>query len=121
MFRFLGSDSKDKTTDSSEATGRSWRDVFGGVFSRGRVDAELWDELEEALIVSDVGIQVSVHLVETLRERASREGVSDPDVVRSMMRDEIVRMLGSAGPSDGFAVDGPLVVMKCSMPCLVCD
>lgn len=111
MFRFLGNDSKAKTADSSEATGSSWRDVFGGVFRRGRVDDELWDELEEALIVSDVGIQVSMRLVETLRERVSREGVSDPDVVRLMMRDEIVRMLDSAGSSDGFTVDGPLVVM----------
>ena len=109
MFRLLRRGKK--TADTSETTGRSWRRVFGGVFGRERLDSEFWDELEEALIVSDVGVHSSMSLVEKLRDRADDEGVSDPETVRGMMRSEMVNMLSRGNGLDVLTSETPVAVM----------
>ncbi len=109
MFKLLRR--QKKTADSSETTGRSWKRVFGGVFSRERLNPEFWDELEEGLIVSDVGVSTSMSLVEKLRDRADSGRVHDPEAVRAMMREEMVGMLRGSGGSNILTSDAPVAVM----------
>ena len=64
---------------------------MSAVRSRDRIDAETWDELEEALILADVGVELTTTLLDKLRAQVKREGVSDPDKLR-----EVNRMIAAA-------------------------
>ena len=60
------------------------------IFSNFRkVDEELLDELEEALIMSDVGANTSSMIIENLRQRIKKENIKDEEGVREALRQEI--------------------------------
>jgi fused signal recognition particle receptor len=68
------------------------RERISGIVRRRRLDQKLLDELEEALIVADLGVEVAHDLVEALRrERFGRE-VTDEEV-RGLLATEIARIL----------------------------
>jgi fused signal recognition particle receptor len=54
---------------------------LGGIRRRGRIDAATWDDLEEALILADVGIEVASGLLDDLKARVKREGITTPDAL----------------------------------------
>ncbi len=66
------------------------------VFS-GRVDEEFFEELEEALILADVGVQTSMKLTERLRERAKSEHVKEREALWSALEEEIATLLSQNG------------------------
>ena len=76
------------------------RDSFSSglksVFS-GRVDEEFFEELEEALILADVGVQTSMKLTERLRERAKSEHVKEREALWSALEEEIATLLSQNG------------------------
>ncbi len=78
-----------------------------------KVDEALWGSLEELLVTSDVGINTTTRLLETMRAAAAREELEDASRLRLILRDEVLRILTSrAGKiADPSATDGPLVVM----------
>src|SRR3972149_6362359 len=61
-----------------ERTRRGWFGRIGGIFRRGGLDDEIWDELEETLIGADAGVQTTTRILEDLRERVRKEGIRDP-------------------------------------------
>ncbi|NCB63194.1 MAG: signal recognition particle-docking protein FtsY [Clostridia bacterium] len=62
-----------------------------GIFSAfSSIDEEFYDELEESLILSDMGMDVTLKAVEELRRRVKSEKLKEPDEVRSCLR----RVLG---------------------------
>ncbi len=68
------------------------RERIGGIVRRRRLDQEVLDELEEALIMADLGVEVAHELVEALRrERFGRE-VTDEEV-RTVLATQIARIL----------------------------
>ncbi len=74
------------------------RDEFNSkmaaVFTLGRkIDEDFYEELEETLIQSDVGVQTSIELVERLREREKAERIRDVDALRLALQDEITGIL----------------------------
>ena len=60
---------KQNTEESSQKTGAAWKRALGGIFGRSGIDDDFWEELEEALIVSDVGVKTTLELIERLREQ----------------------------------------------------
>ncbi|MBO7667593.1 MAG: signal recognition particle-docking protein FtsY, partial [Firmicutes bacterium] len=76
------------------------RDSFSGglksVFS-GRVDEEFFEELEEALILADVGVPTSLKLTERLRQRAKSEHVKEREALWSALEEEIAALLSQNG------------------------
>lgn len=71
--------------------------VFGkgllALLSSDRVDDAVWDEVEETLLLADIGTEPSLELVETLKARVRVMGSRDPDEVRSMLREELVKLV----------------------------
>jgi fused signal recognition particle receptor len=63
------------------------------LLSRDRVDEETWDDFEETLITSDLGVGPTTELVENLRNMFRVEGVSDPTTARSILRAELIRLI----------------------------
>ncbi len=66
---------------------------FTQIFQRQQVDEDLLDELEEALILADVGMATTEKLMSALREGVKRGNLTTPDEVRSALRDAIAHLL----------------------------
>lgn len=58
-----------------------------------KIDEELFEELEEILIMGDVGATTSAHICQTLRERVKAQGVTDPDDVRRLLKEIVAELL----------------------------
>jgi len=57
------------------------------------IDEELYEELEEALIMADIGVETSVEIIERLRERVKAEKIHEVEAVRGLIVDIITQML----------------------------
>ena len=66
-------------------------DTVLGSFTK--IDEDLFEELEEALIMADMGVQTTMQIVENLRQRVKRERVTDPSAIKGMLIDEITAIL----------------------------
>jgi len=67
---------------------------LSSVISRGDVNAETWDELEEALIRADVGIGATTDILDTVRANAEEQGVKDGTELIGLVKDEMKARLG---------------------------
>lgn len=71
--------------------------VFGksllALLSQDQIDEDVWDEIEETLLMADLGTASTVALVDTLRERVTVEGSKDPERVRAMLHEELVKLI----------------------------
>lgn len=67
---------------------------LSSVISRGDVNAETWDELEEALIRADVGIGATTEILDTVRATADEQGVKDGAQLIELVKDEMKTRLG---------------------------
>lgn len=63
------------------------------VLSRDRLSEDDWDELEETLLLADVGAGPAGELIEALRTRARVAGTGDPAQVRAMLREELLALV----------------------------
>ncbi|MBK7424376.1 MAG: signal recognition particle-docking protein FtsY [Propionivibrio sp.] len=65
------------------------RAQFGGklksIFSRGKVDDELLEELETLLLTSDVGMEATQHLLDELKTRAKRDKLDTPEGIQQAL------------------------------------
>jgi fused signal recognition particle receptor len=63
------------------------------VLSRGKLDDEAWDEIEEALLTADVGVGATAEIVERLRTRTKVLGTQSQGELRALLADELVAAL----------------------------
>ena len=59
-----------------------------------KIDEEFMEELEELLVMSDIGVKTAVDICDILRRKIKETGVTDTSEIKSMMRDIITEMLG---------------------------
>ena len=84
----------DKLKQGLNKTKESINEKINDVFSNFRkVDEEFLDELEEALIMSDIGIDTSTKIIGNLRERIKKEKIEDEEQVKEALREEIEKIL----------------------------
>lgn len=60
-----------------------------------KIDDDLFDELEEALITSDIGPETSALIIERIKEKAKQQRLTDPRGIKQLLRDEICGILSS--------------------------
>ena len=84
----------DKLKNGLSKTKNSFDEKLNNVFSNFRkVDEDLLEELEEALIMSDVGAQTSTKIISNLRDRIKKEKIENEEDVRNALREEIKAIL----------------------------
>jgi fused signal recognition particle receptor len=114
MFGFLKPKSDEpavgKLPDAAEDAKNplSWRArLFGGlartraqlggrlksVFARGKVDDEFLEALEALLLTSDIGLEATQHLLQTLRARARKDKLETPEAIQSALSDALTELL----------------------------
>ena len=80
----------DKLKQGLSKTKQSFNDKVNNVFSTFRkVDEELLEELEEALIMSDVGVETSTKIISKLRDRIKKQNIKEAEEVKQALREEI--------------------------------
>lgn len=84
----------DKLKQGLSKTKEALNNKINNVFSTFRkVDEELMEELEEALILSDVGMDTSLKIISNLRNRVKLEKIEDSEQVKVVLKEEIVKEL----------------------------
>lgn len=84
----------DKLKSGLGKTKQSINEKINDVFANFRkVDEELLEELEEALIMSDIGAQTSIKIIGELRDRIRREKIEDEEAVKKALREEMAKLL----------------------------
>ncbi|WP_344881231.1 signal recognition particle-docking protein FtsY [Zhihengliuella alba] len=63
------------------------------LLSQDRIDEDVWDEIEETLLLADLGTDATMELVDNLRERVTVEGLREPEKVRAILREELIKLL----------------------------
>ena len=77
-------------------TKTSINDKINNVFKNFRkVDEDLLEELEEALIMSDVGMETSIKIIKNLRDKIKTEKIEDSELVTQILRDQMKEILES--------------------------
>ena len=83
----------DKLKNGLSKTKTSFDEKINNVFSGFRkVDEELLEELEEALIMSDVGTETTLKIIDNLRNRIKKENIKDEQEVKKALKEEIQKI-----------------------------
>ena len=86
----------EKLKNGLSKTKNSFDEKVNDVFSNFRkVDEELLDELEEALIMSDIGVETSTKIIDNLRIKVKKDNIKTEDDVREALREEMKNILDS--------------------------
>jgi fused signal recognition particle receptor len=65
------------------------RSAFAGFLGRTAIDQGTWDELEDALVLADVGVGLTGDLLDTLRTRVKEQGLTTPEELTAALKDEL--------------------------------
>lgn len=63
------------------------------LLSSDNIDEDVWDEIEETLLLADLGTEPTLELVDALRERVKVEGSRNPEQVKAMLREELIKLV----------------------------
>ncbi len=88
MFDWL-----ERTEIGVRRTKGAWFNKVTRLFDRKTFGDELWDELEELLILSDVGIDTTNKLINAVRHRVKEDKMLEPLQVRVALKDEMISLL----------------------------
>ncbi|WP_063650037.1 signal recognition particle-docking protein FtsY [Aliivibrio fischeri] len=66
---------------------------FFGLFSGKKIDDELFEELEEQLLIADVGMDTTVRIIDSLTEKASKQDLKDGEALYGLLKEEMAEIL----------------------------
>ena len=105
MFGRLFGKKKEEKTEDDVKLEQSLTKTRGGIFGRigtifqeNEITDELWEELEETLIMGDVGMATAEELLTATRERVTHENIKASSDAYLVLKQEMVRMLQSDEP-----------------------
>ena len=100
----------DKLKSGLGKTRNSFNEKINSVFSNFRkVDEEFLEELEEILIMSDIGVETSSEIISKLRERIKLEKIQDEDKVKEALKQEMQEILDK--PQKDLNIETSLTVI----------
>ncbi len=90
--------------------GRLSEKITDVVMARGEVDEELMDELEEALITSDIGMNTTMSIMEKLRETIKTNVITSPEGVKNALKAIMIELVDK-GERHKLSNESPLIVL----------
>ncbi len=78
---------------------------------RRRIDEELCEELEEAMIEADIGVQTTMQIVDDIRAAWGEGEIDDTAELKAYLKDELKRMLGESDVAIRMADEPPTVIL----------
>ena len=76
-----------------------------------KIDEELFEELEDTLITSDIGVNTSTKICDLLRDRVKQDGIKDPAQIKDVLKEIISDMLGDDIPLDTSTTPSVILVI----------
>jgi fused signal recognition particle receptor len=102
---------RDRLFKGLARTRAQWGGRFKTLFSRGKVDDELLEDLETLLLTSDVGIEATTHLLEELKKAAKRDRLETPEAIQKALADALLATLQPLEQSLDVSTHKPFVIM----------
>ena len=84
---------------------------LAGVFGGGKIDEELYEELETVLLTSDMGIEATEELMDEVRRRVSLRGLSDGAELREALKEAVYELIKPLEKPLVLPEKGPFVIM----------
>ncbi|MGI2157522.1 signal recognition particle-docking protein FtsY [Shewanella baltica] len=85
---------------------------FIGLFRGKKIDDDLFEELEEQLLIADVGVETTTRLIKSLTEHASRKQLKDAEALYDLLREEMQKTLDPVAiPLVPDNANGPFVIL----------
>ncbi len=86
--------SRDKTTQALAKTRLGWGGGLGALFGRGLLsDERFWQDVEDALISADVGVDTSLAMVQRVRQRVREDNTTSPADVAELFKEDLALLL----------------------------
>lgn len=105
---FSGKQQKEDLNKGLEKTRKSvFNKLSKAVIGKSKVDDEVLDNLEEALVMSDVGVQTTLKIISRIEERVARDKYLGTDELNSILKDEIASLLKENNSQDGESFELP--------------
>jgi len=84
---------------------------LGSIVSKKEIDADLWDEFEETLIMADLGVNTTMKLRENIEAKMTKQSLTSPESITSTLKQEILEILKTA-QGEPINIDAhPFVIM----------
>ena len=84
---------------------------FFGLFKGKKIDDDLFEELEEQLLIADVGMDTTTKIINSLTEKASRQELRDGEALYGLLKEEMAEILAK--------VEQPLVIDQAKTPYVI--
>ncbi|MEJ6776075.1 MAG: signal recognition particle-docking protein FtsY [Crocinitomicaceae bacterium] len=118
LFNFFSKEKKQTLDKGLEKTKTSFFNKLARtIVGKSKVDSEVLDDLEEALIKSDVGVDTTLKIIDKIEARVARDKVVGVEELNSVLKEEIVNLLEENNSVDNFDFsipkhsDGPHIIM----------
>jgi fused signal recognition particle receptor len=120
-----GTDAKKPAPSEAEAS-KSWADrlkqglaktrnqlgnQLAGLFGGGKIDAEVYEELETILLTSDVGISATQHLLDDIKNRVKRQNLDDTVQLKAALKDALSDLLSPLQKPLATDTNQPFIIM----------
>ncbi|MDA8352302.1 MAG: signal recognition particle-docking protein FtsY [Firmicutes bacterium] len=92
----------EKFKNGLSKTSASLAGAMSSVFSRNKIDEELYEELEDILISADVGVDTTMEIVDRLRVEVKERKLKDPEELKPLLSEILVDMLKGEGDEAGM-------------------
>ncbi len=79
--------------------------------SFGKIDEELFEELEEVLITSDIGAEASLRIIEDLKKKVKENKVTDPIKVKGLLKEELSEILSTESTELNISTTPSVIVV----------
>lgn len=118
IFGLFGSKSSDEKRALNEGMEKTRQGIFEklsrAVAGKSKIDDNSLDEIEEALIASDIGVETTLRIIERLEKRVARDKFMNSTELNLILKEEIEALLTSEMPANGEPFDftkKPFVIM----------
>lgn len=82
--------------------------ITKAIAGKSTVDEEVLDNLEEALVSADVGVETTVRIIKKIEERVARDKYLSTSELNKMLQEEIENILVDAPEADSYTFDSPM-------------
>ena len=118
LFRRNRQEEKKATEQAVKPSRDRWFGRIANLLRSSRLDDSVWEEIEEILISSDVGVETSLRMIERLRQQVRQERLDTPEAVTEALKQALVEDLApangdstSTGEADIISTERPYVIL----------
>ena len=105
LFRRNRDEEKKATEQAVKPSRERWFGRIANLLRSSRLDDSVWDEIEEILISSDVGVETSLRIIDRLKQQVRQERLDSPEAVTEALKQALTEDLAT-GPHPASADAG---------------